>query len=1098
MAKDNSILKLKLSEYKKKYYLNQLLRGSIFFLAIILSMYLVSTTADFGLKPGTTGRGFIFFSFLSVLIVAFAWLIARPVSKILSHKNQISDEEAAIQIGQLFPDLSDKLLNTIQLTKISSQTNSLVAASIDKRIEEISVFQFATGIKYGTNKKYVKYVAYPSFILLVILLFVPQFLTESTVRLIRFDQEFSPASYFTINPITTNNIAFKNEDYTVQFKIEGTIVPDKIYLRSNNRKIKLTRNNELIEYTFKKVQDDFNFSIEATDYNSQPYLVKVYARPDIKNFNVQLDYPAYTSKESESFSNSGNLNIPEGTKVNWLINTISSDSVYFSFAPEYKPIPTEYTDNQLFSYGSRFFNNQDYTIHLENKFSSNKDEIKYHIEVVKDKFPSLSLDIHQDTTLYSFLYLGGNIADDYGISRLELVYNIKNDRSDTQDQVRAIPLGNRNKTQNFFYQWMLDSLKLSDKDKLEYYVRVWDNDGINGPKFTRSTLYSLKLPNKKEIGENLDRQAEGAKNKISETLKETEELKKQIEDIQDKLKSKKNLDWQDKKQLQELLKQKEKLQKQLEELSKQNKSHAEKKDRFFKQSDELKQKVQQLQKLMDDLLDEETKKLYDELKKLLEEQKGIDEVQEMMDKIQNKENNIEKEIERTLELFKKMQFDYKMEDIVNDLNELEKEQKDLAEETSEKSNDLEKLGEEQEQLNEDFKDIQKEMDELEQLNNELKNPEDLEDTSEEEQEISEEQQKSSEELNNKQRKKASESQKKAGEKVEGLRKKMEEMQSNMEMVMLEENIENLKDIVDNLVKVSFDQESIMEEFRGVNQSDPRYVVLSQKQLKLRDDSRIIEDSLQSLASRVFQIASFVTRELDAMNDHIEASLQALKDRKLPSAISNQQFSMTSINNLALLLDDVLQQMQQQMSDAMGKPQKGKKGQKQQIPGLSELQRQLNEKIENLKKGGKSGRQLSEELAKLAAQQEMIRQQLQEMEEMLNQENKGGGNGAKDAIKKMEQTEMDLVNKNITRQTIERQKDILTRLLQAEEAMRERELDKERESEKAEELNRELPPQFEEYLKAKEKEVELLKTIPLKLNPYYKEEVNKYFKRLSEQ
>jgi len=190
-------------------------------------------------------------------------------------------------------------------------------------------------------------------------------------------------------------------------------------------------------------------------------------------------------------------------------------------------------------------------------------------------------------------------------------------------------------------------------------------------------------------------------------------------------------------------------------------------------------------------------------------------------------------------------------------------------------------------------------------------------------------------------------------------------------------------------------------------------------------------------------------------------------------------------------------MQQQMSDASGQPKKGKKGQKQKTPGLSDLQKQLNQRIEELKKGGKSGRQLSEELAKLAAEQEMIRQQLQEMEDKLN-DGKGGGNNVKDAIKKMEETEMDLVNKNITQQTIQRQKDILTRLLKSEDALRERELDQERESEKSEDINRQLPPEFEEYLKAKEKEVELLRTIPLKLNPYYKEEVNKYFKRLSEQ
>ena len=96
---------------------------------------------------------------------------------------------------------------------------------------------------------------------------------------------------------------------------------------------------------------------------------------------------------------------------------------------------------------------------------------------------------------------------------------------------------------------------------------------------------------------------------------------------------------------------------------------------------------------------------------------------------------------------------------------------------------------------------------------------------------------------------------------------------------------------------------------------------------------------------------------------------------------------------------------------------------------------------------------------------------------------------------MEDSELDLVNKSLTQELIERQQEILTRLLQAENAMREQELDPEREGEAAKSINRTIPDVFDEYLKAKEREVELLKTIPPKLNPFYKNEVNEYFKRL---
>jgi vacuolar-type H+-ATPase subunit I/STV1 len=227
---------------------------------------------------------------------------------------------------------------------------------------------------------------------------------------------------------------------------------------------------------------------------------------------------------------------------------------------------------------------------------------------------------------------------------------------------------------------------------------------------------------------------------------------------------------------------------------------------------------------------------------------------------------------------------------------------------------------------------------------------------------------------------------------------------------------------------------------------------------------------------------------------MDESSVSIKERHKAQAVSKQQFAMTSMNNLALLLDDVLRQMQQQMADAMGKPKPGDKKGKDQ-PGMSELQQQLNDKIKSLKKGNKSGRQLSEELAKLAAEQEQLRKMLQEHQENINND-KGGGNAIDEIIKKMEETEVDIVNKNITSETIKRQEEILTRLLQSDEALREQEKDEKREAEQANNYNDFLPNSFEEYIKAKELEIELLKTVPPKLFPHYKNEVTDYFDRVN--
>lgn len=328
--------------------------------------------------------------------------------------------------------------------------------------------------------------------------------------------------------------------------------------------------------------------------------------------------------------------------------------------------------------------------------------------------------------------------------------------------------------------------------------------------------------------------------------------------------------------------------------------------------------------------------------------------------------------------------------------------------------------------------------------------------------------------------------------MQRLSKQLQQMQGGMEMQMMQANLNDLRDILYNLIKLSFDQEELMKEFRTVDQVNPRFIDLGQWQLKIRDDAKIVEDSLLSLAKRAGQLRSFVTREVSEMNTHLDKSIQNVRDRRKSKAVSEQQFAMTSMNNLALMLDDVMAMMQQNLSEAMGNP---KMNRKPGTPSLSELQKQLNQQIEQLKRSGKSGRELSEELAKLAAAQERIRKALQEMESQLNE---GEGENRNATMQKMEQTEIDLVNKRLTEQTIRRQKEILTRLLEAENAMRERELDNEREGISAKEYERALPKAFEEYFKAKEKEIELLKTVPPKLYPYYKKEVNEYFRRIGNQ
>jgi hypothetical protein len=111
--------------------------------------------------------------------------------------------------------------------------------------------------------------------------------------------------------------------------------------------------------------------------------------------------------------------------------------------------------------------------------------------------------------------------------------------------------------------------------------------------------------------------------------------------------------------------------------------------------------------------------------------------------------------------------------------------------------------------------------------------------------------------------------------------------------------------------------------------------------------------------------------------------------------------------------------------------------------------------------------------------------------------KGGKNnpGAKpggDVDSQMEETENDLVNKRINAETLRRQQEILNKLLEFEKAEKEQEQDQQREAQRPKNENQSNPEGFLEYNRQKQKEAELLRTVPPALTPFYKGKVNDYF------
>ena len=1168
----------KIKSFQRKYYLNLFIKGTILTLSIVIGYLLIASLLEHNLWLSQWARLAIFVTFFGVAAICIIKFLTQPLQWWIA-KRGLNEEQSARLIGTQLPTVKDRLVNLIQLAASGKQSD-LTFASVEQKSREFEPISFDRVIDLGENKKHLKYLAIPVGIILLILVINPNVLTKSTERIVHFNRAYAPEAPFTFEITNKELTAFYNENFTVGVNLKGKALPQDAYLVSKNQRLKLVPTGSgQFEYTFERIQKPMEFQIEAAGFFSDGHAIDLVNRPELTRFNVELEYPRYLQRNNEKLTNAGNLDVPEGTNIRWKLSTAHADKATIKFNADSVAQPFESSADQSFVFARKFVNPDQYEIGLQNDKSKNKDRIAYSINVVKDEHPQIVVNNFKDTVLYERVLVGGIISDDHGVTQLALNFRV---RDDNQKELRMasvrIPVTRNQLQQSFFYNWSIDSLDLKPGEQLEYNLQVWDNDGVNGRKSTRSATYTFLVPTADNLVSEISRSTKSAESQIDKSVTKANELQDQIEQANQELKGKQSLDWQDKKMLEDIIQQKQGLDQMIEQLKQQNKLLEDKKEAFTEQDERIREKAEQIQKLMEELLDEETRKLFEELQKLLKENTDISEIQKLLDKMNQNTNNLEKELERTLELFKQLQYDFKLDQTLEDLKKQIEKQKEILAETEtlekEKSRDREKngakdseskkddnkkksderstkesdksdekkesgdeksdgaekpdeslkeenkntegdknkdssespekneqqkqsgenpeserLAKEQEKVKEDFKNTAEKLKELEQLGEELNKDEGLPEE-EDSQEIQEQQNQSQEQLEQNSPSKAKQPQKNALQKMQQMQQQMEGMQSSMMMEMEAQNLESLRQIIHGLVKLSFDQENLMKEFNALQQNDPRFNALAQLQLKLKDDAKVLEDSLLALGKKDPMMGSFITKEVNELNNHMNKVIESNKERRRPQASSEMQLTMTSINNLALMLDDHFDMMMQMMANAQPSMKKSK--QKGQKPSLSQMQQQLNQKIEELKNSGKSGRQLSEELAEMAAEQERIRRALQEMQEKMKNEGQTPGG---EIPGKMEQTEMDLVNKQLTDQLIQRQKQILTRLLDAEKSMREQDMDDERKGETAKDYEKEIPKAFEEYLRLKEKEVELLKTVPPKLYPYYKREVNEYFKRM---
>ena len=1139
-----SIIQEKLEQFIKKYYTNELIKGAILFFAIGLLYFLITLLVEYFLWLSPTGRAVLFWSFVLVEAGLFIRFIAFPLAKLFKLQQGIDYEEASAIIGNHFPQVNDKLLNVIQLNQ-NQRESELLLASIDQKSSELQPIPFKSAVNFKKNIKYLKYAAVPVLIYGLFSIFGDKdIFSSSYTRVVNYDTAYEAPAPFSFLVLNNNLNAIENKSYTLKVRTEGAVIPENATISYNNETYYLQQTAPgVFEYTFLQPTEAINFELNANNVTSQMYTLDVVKTPSLLAFEMVLDYPGYTGKRDEVLKSTGNATIPEGTRVTWNVSTQNTEMVSLKT----KDTTFQFTaNNQDFSYKKGVYRKLDYAITTSNKNLSDYENLSFTLGVIKDEFPEIEVQSKPDTTNHQIVYFLGRVSDDYGLTKLRLVYYPEGDED--KKLLEPLPL-NKTTVDQFVYSFP-GNLPLSEGVSYEYYFEIFDNDAIHNYKSSKSGIYSFRKLTKDELeNEQLENQEDAIKD-LDKSLENLKDQEKKLEELTRTQKEKNELNWNDKKKLENFVQRQKQQEEMMKNFSKELKENLENFQPENEEEDPFKEQLEERLKENEQRL-EENEKLLEELERL-QEKIDKEELTEKLEKLAKQSKNQEKNLEQLLELTKRYYVTKKAEKLAEELYKLGEEQEKLGE-----ASDEENTKEKQEELNKEFEKHKKEMEELREENKGLKEPMEIPQNKTGEQEVQEEQQKASDNLEQQQKKEASKSQKKAGKKMKQMGQQMQMQMQSGQKESIEEDVEMLRQILDNLVVFSFEQEDLMDQFKKIEYGNPVFGRKLNVQNDLKLNFQHIDDSLFALSLRQPLISNKINEGLTEVEYNINKSLERLAENQLRNGISSQQYTVTGANELAILLSDLLNSMQNQMSamgsgsgQGQGKGQgEGQGGGGFQLPDIIEKQESLSEKMkEGMGKGkgkgegqgegegegdgdgqgegegqgegngqdGENGRNgkgdgdgdgngdgdgendgdgegynedLNGELYEIYKQQQQLRQQL---EDKLSEQGLKGRGG--DLLRKMEGIEQQLLDKGFNQRTLEQMLNLKYELLKLDTA----DFEQGQESRRESRTNRNnydnklrlSPEDVKKYFNT----TEILNREALPLRQEYKQKVQEYFKK----
>ncbi|MEM1125632.1 MAG: DUF4175 family protein [Bacteroidota bacterium] len=1201
------ILRARLQATTRRMTLADLLVGALVVLGGLGALLLVVIAVEAGLWLDVTPRTVLFWGLTALTVGALGYWVLIPALKLLGVLPGVTEEVAARRIGRTYPEVSDRLVNLLQLAegRRTEAPDALLDGAVRMLGESVREVPFERVENFDRAKRVGRLASLPLVGLLVFVVAAPQVFLGAAQRVFTPGVTFERPAPFSLSVEPGSTSLVRGDSLVIAVRAEGTDLPPVVTLALNNE------GEEVIEtipvpaeadgqfaHALINVRQSLRYRVSAGPVTTAWYQVEVVEQPIVQAVRVDLAFPSYTRIPPQRLApNVGDVTALPGTQVTVQVG-LGGPAVAQALVVQDNGQTDSLTVDGSTALGTFTLTREGtYQIRLETEGGlRNTRPIDYTLRLLSDAAPSVVLlapapSADLDDQLQAGLRM--RLNDDFGFARLSLFYRLAESRfGEPQTDFTEIRLpleAPRQLDQEVLHAWLLRESTPLDPvpgDVIEYYVQVWDNDRVSGYKTSQSAVQRLRLPSIAEQYEAMDRQQDETKDDLEDLLRDTERTREQFQELRDELRRKQEADWEDERQLEQLQERQEAMEQRVDEMVQQMQELSQQMQQNDLVSEETLEKYQELQKVMEEIT---TPELQEALQKLQDAMQNMD-LQQMQEAIQDfefSEEQYQQRLERTLELFKQIRVQQEMEALARRLDDMAQRQEQLAEKTAQEEQEAEDapqgeeqageeqdgegeaqsgeeqegqqesgegqegegaqeaseqqegegeaqagegqegeqqageqeasegqegeqtsgesppegaeaLAREQEMNQEEMQQLLEQAQELRQQMEEVQRaPErEMDGLQQQMERLPQQMEQNSEQLRDQQFQPAQQGQQQMQQQMQQMSQQLQEMQQSMAGQQQQVNMAGLRRVLEDILTLSQQQEGLRQTVRGLASDSPVLREMAQRQVEMSEDLTVVTDSLQTLARDIPQMSSEVQKQAgDALREMSNATT-SLADRSASLASGYQKGSMMHMNELALLLSELLDQMSNgQSGGGMSMQQM-----QQQMQQMSQQQQMLNQQIQQMlndMQGNRLTGDMEARLRQMAAQQEQIRRQIRELSR--NREARGQMLGDLNRIaEQMEETIRELQQRQVNRQTLQRQQQILTRMLDAQKSLQQRGEERQREGREFRDLfNRDSPPDLPASEEAEQLRRALIRALESGYAPDYEELIKRYFELLQD-